>query len=107
MIREIKSIKELQPGDWIAFQWNYNGGVGYGKDIEVAQITSCGDGYMNISFLYGYKSICETVKAEQVIAIGSSIGDYHIKLWSHQGKFVCILPNHPTLLAWQEEYKDR
>lgn len=106
-IRAINSIEQLQSGDWIAFEWSYH--PIEEKQIWVAQIHATNDKkeHFHVSFLYGYKSLSETIKAEDVIAIGSSIGDYEIKLWTGGGKFVVLKPNDPVLLAHQEEYKDR
>ena len=78
--RTIDSIKE---GDYIAFMWSYMSVDE--KHIEVAPVTSVGTNDFLVHFLYGYKSIGEFIKRDEVIAIGNLEGATKLKGWG--GKF--------------------
>lgn len=83
----------LKVGDYIAFPFNYNGGVG--NEIIVTNITSILQGMYLCHFLYGHQSLAEYVKPEDVIAIGDKNGTSKINGWS--GKYRMIQPNHELL----------
>lgn len=110
-LRDIPAdIDQLQVGDWIAFAWDYNGGVRNGdplkKGIEIARVSYIREQKLfSVGFVYGHRSVDEDVLREDIIAIGSSSGKDKIKLWN--GPVHIINPEHPTLLKWQEDYKDR
>jgi hypothetical protein len=81
----MRSIDELAKGDYIAFGFNYNGGQP--NEIIVENITEV---YKNketveqvlVHFLYGYKSLAEFVKRDNILAIGNPQGKGVIKDWT-------------------------
>jgi hypothetical protein len=80
----MKSVSDLAKGDYIAFGFNYNGGEP--SEIIVNNITSAwGDEFL-VHFVYGYKSLSEFVKKENILAIrNNETGEGTIKGWS--GKY--------------------
>ncbi len=84
----MKSIDELAKGDYIAFGFNYNGGEP--TELIVSNITQIYKDKKSIiqvlvHFLYGYKSLAEFVKRENIWAIGNPKGTGKIKGWT--GKY--------------------
>lgn len=81
----MKSIDNLTKGDYIAFGFNYNGGQP--NEIIVDNITEV---YKNketveqvlVHFAYGYKSLAEFIKRDNILAIGNSQGKGVIKGWT-------------------------
>jgi len=90
----MKKIEGLKAGDFIAFAWSYFNGEP--KEIWVSDITSVSDGRFLVHFLYGYKSIGEWIKKEDVLAIGNSKGVSGIKGWS--GKFDILKPEDKLII---------
>ncbi len=79
----MKTLDDLKEGDYIAFGFSYNGGKP--NEIIVDNITSIVHGKLVVHFLYGYKSMCEVIKKEDVLAIGDEHGKGEIKWW--HGKY--------------------
>ncbi len=91
----INRVRDLRQGDYIAFGFNYNGGKP--DEVIVSNITCIEkNGSFLCHFLYGYHSLAEFVKPEDVLAIGDmENGTHEIKGWS--GKFILIQPNNELL----------
>jgi hypothetical protein len=79
----MKSIDRLTEEDYIAFGFNYN--EGEPNEIIVNNITSIYEDRVLVHFLYGYKSLAEFVKKEDILAIGNEEGEGKIKGWT--GKY--------------------
>lgn len=80
----MKSVDNLTEGDYIAFGFNYNGPIP--KEIIVSDIVDIIGDDVLVCFLYGYKSLAEVVKKENILAIGNNeTGEGKIKGWS--GKY--------------------
>ena len=79
----MKTLNDLQEGDYIAFGFNYNGGKH--DEIIVSNISFMNDDSVLCHFLYGYKSLAEWIKKEDILAIGDMKGSEGIKGWS--GKY--------------------
>jgi len=79
----MKSIDKLTKGDYIAFGFNYNGGEP--NQIIVDNITEICNNEFLVHFLYGYKSLSEFVKKEDILAIGNTEGEGKISSWG--GKY--------------------
>lgn len=108
-IRDIPAdIKELQPGDWVAFPWSYHGGD-KDKEIMAAMITGCynDNKLFNVCFSYGYQSISETLTADDIVAIGSKSGKERIKLYRGYYGWHILKPDNKFFQQHQEQYKDR
>lgn len=91
----MRTLDSLKENDFIAFAWSYNSGDER-KTIEVANITYRQKGYSIVHFLYGYKSVSETIKDEDVIAIGNlETGKTKIHGWG--GTFDVLQPEHKLL----------
>jgi hypothetical protein len=75
----MKSVEDLTKGEYIAFGFNYNGGEP--NEIIVDNITEIYEKNVLVHFLYGYKSLSEFVKKEDILAIGNSKGKGTIKGW--------------------------
>lgn len=65
----MKTIKDLKVGDYIAFPFSYDRTEPH--SIEVAEIVSINEDRFGVLFLYGYKSVNETVLSKDIIAIGN------------------------------------
>jgi len=79
----MKSISDLAKGDYIAFGYNYNGGMP--NEIIVDNITSIYEESVLVHFVYGLKSLSEIVKKENILAIGNNeTGEGKIKGWQGQ-----------------------
>ncbi len=91
----MKKVAELKNGEYIAFGFDYNGGDP--KEIMVADITSKHDGGFIAHFMYGYKSLSEFIKYEDILAIGNTEGKTKIKGWS--GHFDLINSEHPLIVV--------
>jgi hypothetical protein len=76
----MKSVENLTKGDHMAFGFNYNGGEP--NEIIVDNITEIYEKDVLIHFVYGYKSLSESVKKEDILAIGNSKGRGRIKGWT-------------------------
>ena len=80
----MKSVDKLTRNDSIAFGFNYNGGKP--DEIIVDNISHIKENEVLVIFLYGYKSMAEFVKKEDILAIGNNEeGKGTIKGWS--GKY--------------------
>ncbi len=90
----MKKLEELKEGDYIAFGFNYNGGEP--DELIVSNITSLHDGGFIVHFLYGYKSLSEFIKSEDVLAIGNPDGKIKLKEW--RGSFDLILPENKLII---------
>lgn len=86
-------LNNLKVGDYIAFGFNYNGGIP--TEIIVSDITSIEENEVLVHFLYGYKSMSEYIKKEDIIALGNMDGQDKIIGWS--GNFDIIQPQHKLL----------
>lgn len=75
----MRSIDNLAKGDYVVFGFNYNGGEP--NEIIVDNITEVYEKDVLIHFLYGYKSLSETIKKEEILAIGNSKGKGTIEGW--------------------------
>lgn len=85
----MKTLKDLAKGDYIAFGFNYNGGEP--NEIIVDNITEIYEDKVLVHFLYGYKSLAEFVRKEEILAIGNDeTGEAEIKGWN--GKYDIINP---------------
>lgn len=82
-----------QIGDYIAFGFNYNGGEP--NEIIVDKITHIDNEIVTVHFLYGYKSLSESIKIKDIIAVGDNNSKTKIKGWG--GKYKILLPNHKLL----------
>lgn len=59
---------DFKENDAVAFMWSYTGADK--KELQMANITNIlGNGDIVVHFLYGYKSVAEIIKPEDVIAI--------------------------------------
>jgi hypothetical protein len=74
-----KTLETLEKGDYIAFGFNYHGGKP--NEIIVDKITLVEEDRVFVHFLYNYKSLCEVVKKEDILAIGNRDGDGKIPGW--------------------------
>lgn len=90
-------VENLTAGDHIAFGFNYNGGEP--DEIVVAMITSKHPDEFIVHFNYGHHSLAESVKYQDVLAIGSPHGNMEIKGWS--GRYIVV--NHGSLLLEQHK----
>jgi hypothetical protein len=87
-------LLNLKEGDYIAFGFNYNGGIP--KEIIVDNITKVYEDRVLVHFMYGYHSMAEFIDKKDIIAVGDNIfGTGKIKGWG--GKFIILLENHPLL----------
>lgn len=90
----MKKPIDLGPDDYIAFGYNYYGGEP--DEIIVGQTCFKSDGYFTIHFAYGTQSLAETVKFEDVLAIGNLV-DGQTKLRGWKGTFDVIKPENPLI----------
>ena len=66
---------DFKKNDAVAFLWSYT--AGEKKDLQMANVTAVlNNGDIVVHFLYGYKSVAETIKPEDVIAILNPEGAY-------------------------------
>ena len=80
----MKSIENLTEEDYIAFGFNYNGGEP--DEIIVDKIENFYEDKVLVCFSYGYKSVSEFIKKEDILAIGNNeFGEGKIKGW--KGKY--------------------
>ena len=79
----MKSVDDLTKGNYIAFGFNYNGGKP--NEIITDNITEVYEKEVLVHFLYGYKSLSEFVKKEEILAIGNLEGKGRIFGWG--GKY--------------------
>lgn len=86
-------MKIVKAGDYIAFGFNYNGGVP--NEIIVDEVTLVMGDEALVHFMYGYKSMGEWIKKEDIIAIGNDKASGIIPGYS--GRFNILIPNHPLL----------
>ncbi len=89
----MKKVSELKCGDSIAFGYNYNGGEP--KEIVVSMITYLHEGGFIVHFLYGYKSLSEFIKYDDVLAIGNPDGKTKLKGWG--GRYDLIKPENSLI----------
>ena len=87
--------------DHIAFGFNYNGGKP--TEIIVDKISGVFESgkLLMVHFLYGYKSLSEMVKPEDVLAIGNEKGEWTIRGWS--GRYDVFQPEHPLIKEYAEK----
>lgn len=107
MSRIINNPTEIQPNDWIAFPFAYN--AGDEKEVMVAQVSFVypEDKKLVVHFLWGYKSMAEDIKFDEIIGVACENGDYKIKLYNGPNKFNIFRPEDEVLLAWQKKFEDR
>lgn len=89
----MKNLNQLQEGDYIVFAWFYNDPKE--EEIWVARATCVYTDKVLVHFLYGYKSVAEFIKNEDVIAIGDKNATGKIKNWS--GNYNILQPQHRLL----------
>lgn len=65
----MRTINSLTKGDYIAFGFNYKGIEP--KEIMVSNITEIYEDSVLTHFLYGFNSLAEFVKKEDILAIGN------------------------------------
>ena len=76
----MKTLDNLEVGDYIAFGFDYNGGKP--NEIIVDNISSIIKKDVIVHFLYGYKSLSEVIKKKNILAIGETrVGKGSIKGW--------------------------
>ena len=77
----MKTLDNLEKRDYIAFEFNYNGGEP--DEIIVDNISSIAKDYVIVHFLYGYKALSEITQKEDILAIGETrVATKSIKGWS-------------------------
>lgn len=89
----MKTIEDLKPGDYVAFGFTYNGSSP--DQIIVDNITFIYTDSVLVHFVYGYKSLSETVKKTDIIAIENPDGKSKIEGWS--GHFDILQPDNELL----------
>lgn len=98
LIQNLK-VLNLKNGDYIAFGFNYNGGEP--NEIIVSNITEKMDYTFIVHFMYGHHSLSESIKIENVLAIGDPEGTVGIKGWN--GKFEIIKSTKLLLDSLKQE----
>ncbi|VVB83419.1 Uncharacterised protein [uncultured archaeon] len=85
----MKSVDDLTEGDYIAFGFNYNGPIP--NEIIVSDVMDIKGDDVLVCFLYGYHSLAEVIKKENILAIrNNETGEGKIKGWS--GKYDILHP---------------
>lgn len=80
----MKTLNNLERGDYIAFGFNYNGGEP--NEIIVDDISIIGEDYVIVPFVYGYETLEKIIKKEDILATGNNkSGKEKINGWS--GKY--------------------
>lgn len=83
-------MREIKLGDYIAFGFNYNGGVP--DTLIVDRVSAITTDEVLVHFMYGYKSMAEYIKISDIIAIVDENGKDHITGYS--SRFTLLKPNH-------------
>ena len=99
----MKTVDELEVGDYIAFPFNYMSGEP--KEIMVSNISfKHEDGFIT-HFLYGRHSLSEYIPKSDILAIGNvKSGKTKIRGWG--GKFDLVQPEHQLIIDNQKEIAD-
>jgi len=89
----MKTLENIQVGDYVAIPFSYNGGEP--EEIIVDKISLIQGELIVVHFLYGYKSLAETVRKSEIIAIGDKSAKGKIKGWS--GNYNILKPKSKLL----------
>lgn len=81
--------KTIKIGDHVAFNFQYNSESK--PEIEVGEVVYVSENQVSVIFLYGYKSLSEDLKKEQIVAIvDKTLKTPRTMLGSFSGHFISL-----------------
>ena len=85
----MKSLDNLEKGDYIAFAFKFNGDCS--KEIIVDNITEIYKNKVLVHFVYGHRSLSEYIKKKDILAIGDNENS-NAKIPGWSGKYFILHP---------------